>query len=47
MKIKPSKSPKKSSYDKTFVNKIKQGDKDFLKGLGERVTQMELNNLSK
>jgi hypothetical protein len=45
MKIKAYKTPKKSSFNKKVVEKIKQGDKDFLKGLGEKVTQIGLNNL--
>ena len=38
---------KESPYSPDFVDKIEQGDQDFLNGLGEKMTIDELNNLWK
>lgn len=46
MKIKFEVS-KDLAYDKEFVEKINQGDKDFEDGKGKKVTMTELNDLWK
>ena len=38
---------KESPYSPDFVDKIEQGDQDFLNGLGKKMTIDELNNLWK
>ena len=38
---------KESPYNQEFVDKIHQGEKDFAKGFGEKITIDELNSLWK